>query len=265
MNNTSRIISILKANALDSSATGWSTFDLAKLDLPIELNFLLPNNLRLGHLAEKVVAELIRSSTNYKLLYENVQVMKGNQTIGELDFVIEDLAAKQIIHMELAYKFYLYDPNISSEKLQNWIGPNRNDSLKQKLEKLKAKQFPLLYHDGTKSLLSNIEINKVTQVLCFLVSLFVPYKYQESFSPAYRNAIKGYYLNLETFSRLDHSGKFYHVPSKKEWGIEPAENDTWTDFDGVKEDIGTSIENKQALLCWRKHNDLYTSFFVVWW
>jgi hypothetical protein len=35
--------------------------------------------------------------------------------------------------MELAYKFYLFDPSISSEPINNWIG-NRNDSLQEKLE-----------------------------------------------------------------------------------------------------------------------------------
>jgi hypothetical protein len=35
--------------------------------------------------------------------------------------------------MELAYKFYLFDPSISSEPINNWIGPNRN-SLQEKLE-----------------------------------------------------------------------------------------------------------------------------------
>lgn len=265
MNTKSRIASILKASSLDFSVTEWPTFDLSTLDLAIEPDFELPNNVRLRHLAENVVAELIKSSTNYKLLYENVQVMEGNQTIGELDFIVEDLVAKQTIHMELAYKFYLYDPNISLEPINNWIGPNRNDSLKKKLEKLKAKQFPLLYHNRTKSLLSNIEIDGVSQAMCFLVSLFVPYEYKTNFSPIYSKAIRGYYLNLETFTRLDHSTNSYHLPLKKEWGMEPAENQVWTDFDGVKEYISASIRNKQALLCWQKHDDLYKSFFIVWW
>jgi hypothetical protein len=41
--------------------------------------------------------------------------------------------------MELAYKFYLFDPSISSEPINNWIGPNRNDSLQ--IRKKKAISF----------------------------------------------------------------------------------------------------------------------------
>lgn len=152
MKTKSRIASILKTNSLDFSITGLQTFNLSELDLIKDLEFQLPTNIRLGHLAEKIVSELIKSSSNYKVLYENIQVIEGKQTIGEIDFIIEELKTKTLIHMELAYKFYLYDPNISSEPINNWIGPNRNDSLKEKLEKLKRKQFPLLYHTRTKSI-----------------------------------------------------------------------------------------------------------------
>jgi hypothetical protein len=65
-------------------------------------------------------------------LYENIQVIEDKKTIGEIDFIIEDKNTKQVIHMELAYKFYLFDPSISSEPINNWIGPNRDDSLQEK-------------------------------------------------------------------------------------------------------------------------------------
>ena len=265
MKTKSRIASILKAKSLDSSITGLQTFNLSELNLTADLEFQLPTNIRLGHLAEKIVSELIKSSTNFKVLYENVQVIEDIKTIGEIDFIIEEINSKQLIHMELAYKFYLFDPNISSEPINNWIGPNRNDSLKEKLEKLKRKQFPLLYHNCAKSKFNNIEIDKVSQALCLLVSLFIPYEYKASFSPIYEKAIKGYYLNYETFISFDNSAKTYHIPSKKDWGMDPSENEIWTDFNGVEKYINTSIKEKQAPLCWQKHKDSYLAFFIVWW
>ena len=265
MKSKSRIASILKANSLDYSITGLQTFDLSELNLATDLEFQLPTNLRLGHLAEKIVSELIKSSSNYNVLHENIQVIEGKKTIGELDFIIEDKRTKQLIHMEFAYKFYLFDPYISSEPINNWIGPNRNDSLKNKLEKLKRKQFPLLYHACAKSQFKNIEIDEVSQALCLLVSLFIPYEYKAHFSPMYEKAIKGYYVNMETFTRFDHSAKTYYIPSKKEWGMDPSENESWTDFNGIKKNIDTRIEEKQAPLCWQKHKDSYVAFFIVWW
>jgi hypothetical protein len=63
--------------------------------------------------------------------------------------------------------------------------------LKEKLEKLKTKQFPLLYDNCTKSTFDTIAIDEVSQALCLLVSLFIPYEYKGSFSPIYEKAIKG--------------------------------------------------------------------------
>jgi hypothetical protein len=265
MNTKSRIESILESNSLNSSITGLPTFNLSELDLTTDLEFQLPTNLRLGHLAEKIVSELIKSSTNYKVLYENVQILDGKRTIGEIDFIIESQDTKQIIHVELAYKFYLFDPTISSESIINWIGPNRNDSLIKKLEKLEKKQFPLLYNDCAKSQFNKIEIDKASQALCLLVSLFIPYEYKESFSTVYEKAIKGYYLNFEKFVSLHSSAKMYQLPSKTEWGIDPSENEIWTEFSVLEQQITATLKEKQAPLCWQKHNDSYLAFFIVWW
>ena len=265
MKTKSRIESILNASSLDYSITGMQRFSLSELDLVTDLEFQLPTKLRLGHLVEKIVSELIKSASNYKVLYENVQLNEDKRTIGEIDFIIQNKNTKQVIHLELAYKFYLFDPSISSTPLNNWIGPNRNDSLKEKIEKLNRKQFPLLYHNIARSKFKEIEITEVTQALCFLVSLFVPFEYKADFSPIYKNAIKGYYINFETFVRLNNPEKTYYLPPKKKWGMDPSENEIWTDFSGIKEQVEISMKEDQAPLCWQKHRDSYSAFFIVWW
>jgi len=176
MKTKSRIASILKANSLDSTITGLQTFNLSELKLSNNYGFQLTKNIKLGHLVENIVAKLITLSSNYKILYKNIQIFEDKISIGELDFIIENMVSKQVIHVELAYKFYLFDPNISSELIDNWIGPNRKDTLKEKINKLKNKQFPLLYHKCTLSRLNNIVVKDLSQALCFLVSLFIPYK-----------------------------------------------------------------------------------------
>ncbi|MFT5713690.1 MAG: hypothetical protein ACI9WT_000228 [Flavobacterium sp.] len=265
MKTKSRIASILKANSLDSSVTGLETFHLSSLTLLKDLEFQLPTNLRLGHLAEKIVSGLIKSSVNYEVLYEHFQIIEDQKTIGEIDFIIENRIEKKLIHLELAYKFYLFDPSISPEAINNWIGPNRNDSLSQKLDKLKRKQFPLLHHSCTASKLNTIDIDTVSQALCLLVSLFIPYEFKTKLSPAYEKAIKGYYLNFQTFINHDNSEKSYYLPSKKEWGMDAAENEVWTHYQGVENQIHTSMKEKQASLCWQKYKGTYLSFFIVWW
>lgn len=265
MNPTKRINSILKTTNLDSSITGLKTFNLSELNLSTEPDFPLPNNLRLGHLAERIVSGLIKSSTNYKVLYENVQLIEAKRTLGEIDFIIENKDTNQRIHLELAYKFYLFDPSIGSESINNWIAPNRNNSLQGMLEKLKGKQFPLLYHNAAQAKLNTIEINELSQAVCLMANLFIPYEYKANFEPAYQKAIKGYYLNMDTLTSLDNSAKSYYVPSKKEWGMDPAGNENWTDFNDIEEDIRASMEEERAVLCWQKQENSYSAFFIVWW
>lgn len=265
MKTKSRISSILKTNGLDFSITGVRSFDLTDLQLTTDLEFHLPTNVRLGHLVEKIVSELIKSASNYSVLYENLQIIEEERTIGEIDFILQNENTKQLLHVELAYKFYLFDPSISSETLNNWIGPNRNDSLQEKLEKLKSKQFPLLYHKATKATLATLALEEVAQALCFLVSLFIPYEYKANFSAVYQKAIKGYYFNLKTFIKLDNPTKTYYIPTKKEWGMEPAENENWLGFSEIVNPICNSMQEKQAVLCWQKQNEIYLSFFIVWW
>jgi hypothetical protein len=265
MKNKSRITSILSAPTLDSSITGLPSFELSNLNLATDFDFPLATDLRLGHLIEKVVAMLIQSSTNYDLLYENIQLIENKRTIGEIDFILSHQHTKQLIHLELAYKFYLYDPSISSATINNWIGPNRKDSLKEKLDKTKNKQFPLLYHHAAQATLEGLAVEDISQQLCLLASLFIPYKYKADLPAGYQKAIKGYYLNVEDFIRLDHSDKTYYIPPKKEWGIDPAENEKWKTDSQVHAHISQRMAEQQALLCWQKHKDSYSAFFIVWW
>ncbi|MGB6034682.1 MAG: DUF1853 family protein, partial [Cryomorphaceae bacterium] len=201
----------------------------------------------------------------FDMVDENIQIIEEKRTIGELDFVVKEIDKERLIHIELAYKFYLLDPSISAEPINNWIGPNRNDSLKEKLQKLKRKQFPLLSHPHVKTRLNEIEINDVSQALCLLASLYIPYESKMDLSPAYAEAVKGYYLDLETLSKLDSSTKTYHLPLKKEWGMDPADNEIWANFKDVEEVLVKSLSEKQARLCWQKDGDTYSEFFIVWW
>ena len=185
MNTKGRITSILQAETLAEKVTGFPVFSLAKLKLGNELDMAVPNNLRLGHLVERLVGKLLKASTNFKVLYENVQILEDKKTIGELDFILQEIDTQKVIHMELAYKFYLFDPSISSAPLNNWIGPNRNDSLVQKLDKLKHKQFPLLHTSQAKEQFAEIKLSEVKQELCLLTSLFIPYQYKGSFHSDY--------------------------------------------------------------------------------
>jgi len=194
-----------------------------------------------------------------------VQLIEAKKTIGELDFIVQNLESEEIIHFELAYKFYLLDPSISESQINNWIGPNRRDSLVEKLEKLKLKQFPLLHHKCAQATLNDIIVSGVSQALCFLVSLYVPYEFKATLQADLGDAVKGFYSDYEAFERLNNPSKSFFLPHKKEWGIDPSENARWMTFEEIKEELSFSISEKQSPLIWQKEGNTYSELFVVWW
>lgn len=105
----------------------------------------------------------------------------------------------------------------------------------------------------------------MTQSLCLLASLYVPYDYKESFNDSYQKEIKGYYLNLATFTQLDDSDKTYYLPPKREWGMDPSKNEVWSNLNTIEADLKKINTEQRSSLCWQKHNDTYLEFFIVWW
>ena len=66
---------------------------------------------------------------------KNYQIQNKKTTVGELDFILQKNHSP--IHLEVIYKFYLYDDTFGNSEIEHWIGPNRNDNLVKKLTKLK--------------------------------------------------------------------------------------------------------------------------------
>lgn len=261
----SRISSIFHSTYLPREITGFPAFRLSDLEINREVDLPIPTHLRLGHLTEKVVAELIRSSTNYDILVENLQVLEDKITVGEIDFIVQHRKSMALIHVEFAYKFYLYDPTISEKPMHNWIGPNRNDTLVEKLDKLRHRQFPILHHQHTKSSLGKIDLQNASQALCFLVSLFIPYDFDGKLEPHFAQAVVGYHMNYHRFNSLDHSGATYFLPIKTQWGMDPSKNSRWFSFSLLQNQLQCAMREKQALLCWKKQGGNHSTFFIHWW
>ena len=177
----------------------------------------LTKNTRLGKRVESFVSCYLQQIEEISIVQENIQIQKEQITIGELDCILNQ---EQIpIHLEIVYKFYLYDTSVGATEIEHWIGPNRNDSLVQKIEKLSTKQLPLLYREETKSYV-NVDIQQVQQKVFFKAQLFVPYANQEIvFEQLNSDCVCGFYIyqhELDEFSDC----KFY-IPTELNWLLEP--------------------------------------------
>jgi len=210
---------------------------------------------------------LIESSSNYSILKENIQVVDDKITIGELDFIIKNNETGVVSHLEIVYKFYLYDPNFSDTELGRWIGPNRKDSFIEKYTKLKSKQFPLLYKAKTAIVLHDLDIKSVRQELCFMASLFVPYSLMNTNIPEIKNsAIIGYWLSLSDFNSKCQPDDQYYLPKKQEWGIAPSDNSSWHPLSEISVELYECLDRNFSPLCWIKKSDsTFEQCFIVWW
>ena len=267
--NSPRIQSILTAETIGLTPNGIDEFKLNKIENKETKEIIIPSNIRLGQRVERVVSALIKGSENFAVVYENRQIISNKTTIGELDFILEEKNTHQIIHVEIVYKFYIYDPDIDGNDLERWIGPNRKDSFLEKFRKLKNKQFPLLYNSKTTSFLEGIQIDKVQQKLCFMANLYWPYKLEKkekNWNEINSKAIVGWWLQYCNFTAVSFSDCLFCLPTKHEWGIKPETNSNWSSFETVDKEIKIQINRQFSLLCWvKKENGNYEQIFIVWW
>ena len=252
------------------SLTPFNFISLAKhdylMDLPIKIN--IRENEVLGKRIEHFFEYSIANSNRYTIIANNIQVFKDTITIGELDFLIKDLQKNKVIHVELVYKFYLFDPEINGD-LHRWIGPNRKDTLLQKATKLKEKQLPLLYHKKASSILKKLQldISTIEQQVCYLANLFVPFSLKEAMFPYINNqCIVGYWIPIKAFTFNEYGFYQFYMPQKKDWVVAPKHCGTWVSFKDIIKTIETLVSQKKSPLLWMKSNeDSYQRFFIVWW
>lgn len=230
-----------------------------KIDVSIE------NNLRLGKYVERLVSFELQQQDNIKILAENIQIQHNRITLGELDCLL--LKNNTPIHLEIVYKFYLYDHSVGSSEIEHFIGPNRKDSLVEKLRKLKNKQLPLLYTDACKNYLDELHLNSksIVQQVYFKAQLFLPYNNKNTtLKTLNNNCIVGFFINqkqLEFFKDY----KFF-IPTKKDWLLTPQPNVDWLNFRTFKLLAKDYFDRQFSTLCWiKQRNGVIDKAFLVWW
>ncbi len=229
----------------------------------IDLN--LKTNLRLGKLVEQFVLFDLQQDKSTTILAENIQIQNGKLTIGELDCLL--LKGTIPIHLEISYKFYLYDSTVGISEIEHWIGPNRRDSFIQKYDKLIHKQLPLLYHKQTQPLLTSLKlnVNDIQQKVYFKAQLFVPLvKFKTTFPIINNNCIVGFYIYKNELPQFSDC-KFY-IPTKHNWLLKPMKHVNWLAYNDYYIEVSQILKNNNSPLCWlKKTNGELFKFFLVYW
>ncbi|PWH83582.1 DUF1853 domain-containing protein [Algibacter marinivivus] len=230
-----------------------------------KIEISLDENLRLGKYVERLVSFELEQQNDISVLAENIQIQDGKITLGELDCLL--LKNDKPVHLEIIYKFYLYDESVGDSEINHFIGPNRKDSLLEKLNKLKDKQLPLLYSDVCKPYLDTLDINieVIKQQVYFKAQLFLPFSNQDiKLNTLNTDCIAGFYINLNALQQFEDC-KFY-IPNKKDWLVIPHANVNWLNFNTFELKTKNFLEQKFSALCWIKFkNGELKKLFLVWW
>ena len=238
---------------------------------PLLLPFKTKNNLfknfdvkesRLGKLIEYFVINELNGVKNISVLKTNIQINNNKITIGEIDTLIKQVT--QLIHLEIVFKFYLYENNSNSKEIDNWIGPNRNDSLSEKIEKLKSKQLPLLFNKITYLHLKELgfDINQIIQKIYFKAHLFVPFELvKHSFKYVNNSCIEGYYISYKELNKLSPGMKFY-IPKKLDWIVKPHNSVKWLSHSQMQKEL--YLHQKKRLLPYvgLKKENIYIKYLL---
>ncbi len=190
---------------------------LIKLDTdpqPLILQIEQLKSKRLGYRFESFINFWLKISPNYVPLAHNIQLIENKQTLGEVDFIIQNSATKEIIHLEVAVKFYLGTTPFENDF--RWFGTNTNDQLGKKQQHLIEHQTQLIRKYPT------LIKYKIDQRYCLVKGrLFYPFDTKTPDTPpnsATQNHLKGFWLkqNNSNQNKLKNKQLLYPL-IKHEW------------------------------------------------
>ncbi|MGB7327198.1 MAG: DUF1853 family protein [Rubripirellula sp.] len=96
---------------------------------------------RVGRYFEKLVLYWLTHVRKVSAITHALPIRAGKTTLGEIDFLFRD-EDDQLNHLEVAIKFYLYQPDHPVDG-SHFVGPNRRDTFERKMDRIFSHQLPL--------------------------------------------------------------------------------------------------------------------------
>ncbi|MDR5893303.1 DUF1853 family protein [Halomonas mongoliensis] len=171
---------------------------------------------RMGLYHERLWQFLLDSAPGTELLAHNLRILRGKQTLGELDLLYRHPGQSEVTHLEVAIKYYLgltEGPGAPDDQAR-WIGPGGADSLAGKREHLHRHQLRLTElpetRDALQALLGRCAAGAdgarpVTRRLAMPGVLFYPWHAR---LPPPREAhpahLRGHWLHWQAWRRYRH-------------------------------------------------------------
>ena len=200
--------------------------------------------MRLGKRFEQLVNWWFEECPEYDVLAKNLVIQGRDRTLGEMDLIVRDAQTSQVLHLELACKFYL-QTRISGS-WNHWVGMDPKDRLDLKLDKL-ASQLKLEKRSETQSVLRELGIRIDTRAAWVKGWCFVHYQNATRARlpiQAHRSVSSGWWCTLSEW------GSIWQPQSS--WILIPAQH--WLRIMHEKEDafpIHSLRDVEQAMTEWK--------------
>lgn len=127
---------------------------------------------RLGYYFEHLIAFWLQQRIANEYFESHVRVFEEKRTIGEFDFLFKTSRSDALAHWETAVKFYLHY-QAEDEKVW-WYGPNAQDRLDIKLDRVFNHQLKLIDSPQGRALLQAKGFKNVRSQTFFKGYLFYP-------------------------------------------------------------------------------------------
>ena len=235
-------------------AYGMTQFELPQISIDLSDLPPVPTDRRLGHQAEFVFLQLLNSCSEYFVLAHSIQLIHDKRTLGELDYIIQNIFTKEVLHVELTYKFYILDRAIL-EPINQIVGPNRKDTFVEKLNKTRDKQMPMLYSEPSKVALKKLglDVANIRQLVAFYAHIFVPYVDRKfHIENLNENCVAGYWVSREQILSEVFKNYVYYCPNKSEWLHIPHHERTWKSYQEIMEDVSSTLDEQRSVMLWKK-------------
>jgi len=144
---------------------------------------------RLGIYFESLWQFFLQSDPQVELLASNLPVRADGKTLGEFDLLYFCRQRQRHVHLELALKFYLCAPDKDGSEWQHWLGPNSNDRLDLKLERMLEHQIRLSEQPQAGEILAGLGVESPLREVEVKGRLFQQYGTGALTPPAYNKRL----------------------------------------------------------------------------
>ncbi len=175
------------------------------------------NDALIGKYFESLLEFWFTHHTDFELVLSNVQVKDAQQTLGEIDFILNDTFSEETYHLEVACKYYYSKFNRTD--WNSWWGPNHQDKLSLKMEKF-GRQTSLIKNAQGRKILNSCGIPSIPSVVLLKGYFFYPYNLLEkALTPRWSSShhCAGWCLPLNDLPILADTGRQWCVLPKKSW------------------------------------------------